>query len=35
MERRIFARNGECAPDLKVRAAWRDDVESVMIHGDG
>ena len=29
--RRILARVGACAPDLKLRMAWREDVESDTI----
>jgi hypothetical protein len=32
--RRILARLGEWAPDLKVRRVWMEEVESVMIQGD-
>jgi hypothetical protein len=32
--RRILARLGEWAPDLKVRRAWMEEVESVMMQGD-
>jgi len=33
--RRIFARSGEWAPDLKERRAWREEVESDMMQGAG
>ncbi len=35
MERRRCAQWGEWAPDLKVRVAWIEVVESEMMHGEG